>query len=491
MRNIRLKPLYLPNDDILVQPPSFLYESEAFTKDSSSKIYLTNLEDLKSILRGRRLKSLTAHKRTIENDEQESVLKLSEFKAPQRVGRSPLSRKYTFRRSYTNLAPDGKPLQVSPVKIDENPNFILALQTLVSKEKGKSKDVDQEMTRFTETNKDFEASLISRMKKLVKDVEETSDFMTNYKLKIKAAQAERQKEAKVYEDKMNEIMSKETNLTLSMHSFKGKKKHPDVSEERQYFIVKEALRAANRELHAHHIEIIEKSTLELENMNLLLNQYQSHKKACQKELKDLQDSLINFYCMNLKEGMDLREDGIRWTIKSLWKMKQPVPVSTFPRYLDDESSHFLLFMAEKDLETTFLQSRLDQLREEIKKDHMDSGFTKSPKELFDIVQGRLRDIKQKTRALSLNTSEIVQLTQERDDEGSIYRYDEIKQLKNKLKADKDSVATLSVEEVKRVVANYNPETTKNVGIAHVIRCLVGDKFKDFRKLARMKTSKKE
>ena len=491
MRNIRLKPLYLPNDDILVQPPSFLHDTEGFTKDPSSKIYLTNLEDLKTILRGRRLKSLTAQKRTTENDEQESVLKLSEFKVPHRVGRSPLSRKYTFRRSHTNLGSENKSSQVSPVKLHENPDFVLALQTLVSKEKGKSKDVEQEMNKFTETNKGFEANLLSRMKKLAEDVESTSDFITSCKVKIKVAQAERLKEAKVYDEKMNEIMSKETSLTLSMHSFKGKKKHPDVSEERNYLILKDALRTQKRELHAHHIEIIEKSTFELENMNLLLNQYQNNKKNGQKELKDLQESLINFYCMNLKEGMDLREDGIRWTIKSLWKMKQAVPVSAFPRYLDDESSHFLLFMAEKELETIFLQNRLDQLREDIKKDHKDSGFTKSPRELFDIVQRRLRDIKKKSKALSLNTSEIVQLTKEKDDGSSLYRYDEINNLKNKLRADKDMVATLSVEEVNRVVGGYNPETTKNVGITHIIRCLVGDKFKDFRKLARMKTSKKD
>jgi hypothetical protein len=466
-------------------------ESEGFTKESSSKIYLTNLEDLKSILRGRRLKSLTAHKRTTENDEMESVLKLSEFKVPHRVGRSPLSRKYTFRRSYTNLNHDVKSNQPSPVKLDENPNFVIALQSLVSKEKGKSKDTEQEMIRFTESNKDYEAGLLSRMKKMSQDIEETSEFLTNYKLKIKLAQSERQREAKLYEEKMTEIMSNETNLTLSMHSFKGKKKHPDVSEERQYFIVKEALRTAKRELHAHHIEIIEKSTHELENMNLLLISYQTHKKNCQKELKDLQDSLINFYCMNLKEGMDLREDGIRWTIKSLWKMKQAVPVSAFPRYLDDESSHFLLFMAEKDLESTFLQKRLDQLREEIKKDHMNSGFTKSPKELFDIVQGRLRDIKRRTKALSLDSSEIIQFGKTDENENSVYRYDEIKHLKNQLKNDKESVASLMMEEVKRVVGNYNPETTKNVGITHIIRCLVGDKYKDFRKLARMKTSKKD
>ena len=483
MRNIRLKPLYLPNDDILVQPPGFLHQPEAVPKDSSSKIYLSNLDDLKTMLRGRRLKSLTNNKRKLESDEQESVLKLSEFKVPQKA-RSPLSRKYTFRRSYSNLNQDST--KNSPVKVEENQSFMLALQTIVSKEKGKNKEVEFDIQKFTESNKVYEAGLITRMKKLTRDIEEVSEYIINLKSKIKVSQAERDKEAKFYEEKMTEMMSKETNLTLSLHSVKGKKKHPDVNEERDYFIIKDALRKSKRELHAAHIEAIEKAGAEIENMNGILNQYQVHKKNCQKEFKDLQESLINFYCMNLREGMDIRDDGIRWTIKSLWKMKQPVPVSAFPRYLDDESSHFLLFTAEKDLEKDFLQKRLTELREEIKKDHMGSSLTKSPRELYGIVQERLKDIKKKSRAISLNSSAIVDTCLEEEGDFTIYRYDEIKSLKERLKNDEKIVSSMTMDEIKRVVGNYNAETAKNLGITHIIRALVGDKSKDFRRLARQK-----
>lgn len=482
MRNIRLKPLYLPNDDILVQPPSFLHDSEAVTKDSSTKIYLSNLEDLKSMLRGRRLKSLTNNKRKLANDEQESVLKLSDFKVPNKA-RSPLSRKYTFRRSYSNLNQDSA--KNSPVKIEENQSFMLALQTIVSKEKGRSKETEIDMQRFTESNKDYELGIITRMKKLTQDIEDSNESLTSLKSKIKSAQAERDKEAKLYEDKMTEIMNKETSLTLSLHSVKGKKKHHDVNEERDYFIVKEALRKSKRELHAAHIEAIEKAGLELENMNAILNQYQAHKRNSQKEFKDLQETLINFYCMNLKEGMDLRDDGIRWTIKSLWKMKQAVPVSAFPRYLDDESGHFLLFVAEKDLEKEFFQRRLSELREEIKKDHMGSSLAKSPRELFGLVQERLKEIKKKSRAISLNSSMVVE-SYLKDEELGTCRYDEIKSLKEKLKNDEKIVSNLTMEEIKRVVNIYNPETTKNVGITHIIKALAGEKSKDFRRLARQK-----
>ena len=63
MKNIKLKPLYLPNDDILVQPPPFLFQTENPLKDNTSKMLLSNLDEFKTILRGRRLKSLTIKKK--------------------------------------------------------------------------------------------------------------------------------------------------------------------------------------------------------------------------------------------------------------------------------------------------------------------------------------------------------------------------------------------------------------------------------------------
>jgi len=279
---------------------------------------------------------------------------------------------------------------------------------------------------------------------------------------------------------------KEASHTLLLHSSKGKKKHNlDVSEEREYFLVKETLRKAKRDLHQTHIELMEKSTGQLQNMQLMLEQKQAYKRACLKELKDLQEMLINFYCTNLREGMDLRDDGIRWTIKSLWNMNQSVPVSAFPKFLDDDSSHFLLMLSEKELETTYFLNKLTEMREEIKKDRMNASFCKSPNELFTIVKGRLHDIKQKSRALSASCEFMLQTTSE----FSTARYDEIKGTKSKLKETEKFIAKATLEEVKRVIAGYAPESFKNVGISHVIRTLVGEKFKDFRRFARLKTSK--
>lgn len=487
MKNIRLKPLYIPNDDILVQPPGFLCSSDNIVKEPGSKVYLNNLEDLKTILRGRRLKSVQARKKNLRETDQESVLKLSEFKPPQHFARSPLSKRYTFKKSLSNSSHEQKSAKPSPVKIEQTPKFILTLQSIASKERGKVKESESGIAKFTETNKEYEKSLNYRMKQLNLEVESINDFISSYKVKIKDAQNTRQLEIKNFDDKMNEIQSKETSHAL-LHTSKGKKKQTlDVSEEREYFLIKDTLRKAKRDLHQAHIDSMEVVTGKLQNMQLILEQKQAQKRAYLKEIKDLQETLINFYCTNLREGMDLRDDGIRWTIKSLWTMNQPVPVSALPKFLDDDSSHFLLMLSEKELETVYLENKLTQMREEIKKDRMSSSFCKSPNELYTIVRGRLHDIKQKSRALSVD----LDIMYETNSNFNTARYDEIKDIKKRLKDTEKWIATTTLEEVKRVIAGYSPDNFKNIGISHLIKTLAGEKFKDFRRFANLKTIKKD
>lgn len=491
MRNIRLKPLYLPNDDILVQPPSFLFPIDPGMKEGS-KIILNNLDDLKTILRGRRLKSLTARNKNLLTEEQDGVVKLSEFKPPVRAIRSPLSKRYTFRRTLSNITEGTGVLVPSPKKVEEKPSFLQLILTIGNKEKGKSKEVEAEMLKFTESNKLYEKVLNGKISGMASEIDLVAELVSKYKTEIKDMTTKKKKAEKDYEENMNDITTRETNHMLSMHSVKGKKKiNLDVSEEREYFIIKESLRKSKRELHASHIENMEKMNLGLEHYQYLLEQQQQHKRVCQKEFKDLTESLINFYCRNLKEGLDIREEGIRWTIKSLWNIRQPVPISTFPRYLDDESAHFLLTMAEKDLEISTLQKRLSEMREEIKKDRMNTSFSKSPLELLNIVKFRLQEIKQKTRAISLNSSEIQDTLSSTMIDTSFSRYDEIKTIKNKLRSEEKYRTDLTLEEVKRVVAGYQTENNHGIGLIHIIKTLVGDKYREFRKLAHTKTLKKE
>ena len=493
MKNIRLKPLYLPNDDILVQPPSFLFPIEQSTKEGS-KIILNNLDDLKTILRGRQLKSLTARKKHLLTEEQDGVAKLSDFKVPVRTVKSPLARRYTFRRTLSNVSDGGsKNLLIhSPKKTEEKPSFIITIQTIVTKEKTNSKETEAEMQKFTENNKIYEKILKTKIEGMEQEIESVAELISKYKSELEDVFNSKRKAEKTYEDTINEITIKEKNHMLSMHSVKGKKKHTlDVSEEREYFIIKESLRKTKRDLHAGHTEKMERTQAILEHYQHTLEEQQRHKRACQKELKDLTESLISFYCSNLKEGMDLREEGIRWTIKALWNIRQPVPISTFPRYLDDESAHFLLSMAEKDMEIASLQSRLSEMREEIKKDHQNSSFSKSPLELFNIVKGRIKEIKQKAKAMSIDSSEVQENLKSTCVDNSFSRYDEIKSIKTRLRCEEKERDDLTLEEVKRVVAGYQSDNAHGVVLAHIIKTLVGDKHREFRKFAHRKSLQKD
>ena len=46
-------------------------------------------------------------------------------------------------------------------------------------------------------------------------------------------------------------------------------------------------------------------------------------------------------------------------------MAQPVPFSSFPKFLDEESDHFLLTMAKIDMEIDELSQKLKKHREKI------------------------------------------------------------------------------------------------------------------------------
>ena len=167
-------------------------------------------------------------------------------------------------------------------------------------------------------------------------------------------------------------------------------------------------------------------------------------------------------------------------------MKQPVPISTFPKVLDDESSHFLLVMSEKDLEIDFLQKRLHELREEIKQDSQ-TNISKSPLELFNIVKDRIKEIKKNSKVISLNTSGMQESLNTSIIDHSCNRYDEIKTTKSRLKIKEKEKANLTLEEIKRVVGLYQSENENGIGLFHIIKTLVGDKHREFRKIAHTKT----
>ncbi|OMJ69994.1 hypothetical protein SteCoe_32147 [Stentor coeruleus] len=84
----------------------------------------------------------------------------------------------------------------------------------------------------------------------------------------------------------------------------------------------------------------------------------SLKRELKKEQTLLKSTLVSIYMKILKQGLDIREEGLRWVIKCLWQLEEPIPLSAFPAFCDEESSQFLLSMAQYDIELADYHSRL-------------------------------------------------------------------------------------------------------------------------------------
>ena len=77
MKAIKLKPLFFPQDDILVKPPELFINQEKYMEKLKNKTVST-MDQLKTILRGRQLKKQDQKKKPQLEQDRETVQKLSE-----------------------------------------------------------------------------------------------------------------------------------------------------------------------------------------------------------------------------------------------------------------------------------------------------------------------------------------------------------------------------------------------------------------------------
>lgn len=489
MKTVKLKPLYLKNTDILIQPPDFLTESFDNALKNNSPIPMSSIENLTSLLRGRSFKPVNTVGSRFLSEEKESVEKLSFFKErARRHTRSPLTKRYTFRRTLSNLANiDGSTIAQATKRIEEakeTPTFESLLRSLTSTDRARRKTIEQEMQKYTESNKAYESNLAIKMQHLELNQDINTRQITKVKLEVENCKNQMMQLEKEYKDSMNSITLQNTEQALSAFKVNGKKKtNMEVKEDREYFTLKQRIRTLKSDIHTKFIENLEKSQGTLERYKFQLESLQENKKIMVKEKKEMQEILISFYCKTLKDGMDLREDGIKWCIKATWKLSQPIPFRSFPKFLDDESAQYLLRTSQLELEIENLKEKLNKYREQIKRDSSQNRLAKTQKELFNVIRSRLKQITQKSQFLNSNAIVTEDTLSTSYFDASYDKYTDINSLKVQIREKEKLKNILTDQEVKRVVQNYKPEADNNIGIMHIIRALVGDKVRVYRAMA--------
>jgi hypothetical protein len=71
-------------------------------------------------------------------------------------------------------------------------------------------------------------------------------------------------------------------------------------------------------------------------------------------------ALVTHYSDLLKEGTDVRSEGLEWLVKALWNAKVQVNAGHFPRFLDAQAVAGILELARLSVEVVDVQRRLDQ-----------------------------------------------------------------------------------------------------------------------------------
>ena len=482
MKNFKLKPLYLKANEILIQPPVQTTKVSDYSILVNSSMTVSSIDNLTGILRGRsfRLKRL---KPALEEDEKETVEKLSQFRGKnRRLTRSPLSKRFTFKRTLSNLNLDNlNSASQSPKKLNEEPPQLeLLIRTISSRENVKNKAIEYEFMKYTESNKKFEENLIGQRKNLEglvkitnKQISELKQEQDDISKSLKAIQQD-------YQEKMNTISFQNTEGLLSLYKVNGRKKpNMEVKEEHEYLSLKNKLRKSQNEVHSVFIENKERLAERLDSNKSTLDSLQSNKSKLIKDIKEVQETLHTFYCRTLKDGMDVRDDGLRWCIKAIWKTSNPVPVSAFPKYLDESSITFLLKVAQLDLEIKSLTSELNQLKNQVSRD-THTSFEKSNDDAIKNVRIRLKMLSQTSKAIK-EKIHILDEEGDREDVEKRMQVHDACRVRDSLKEKQKNINDLSEFEIRRVVENYNAGDS-TVGILHVVKSLVGNKSRDFRNL---------
>ena len=169
-------------------------------------------------------------------------------------------------------------------------------------------------------------------------------------------------------------------------------------------------------------------------------------------------------------------------------MNESIPVSAFPKYMDDQSAHFLLIVAEKDLELEKCEARLSDLRKDIRS-RRSSTEVNSSTELVNTVRKRLKDLSQSSIGIPCGKDNNAQNTNEFDstlERKSSTNYNEISELRSKITQIHEFVKETTTQEIKRVTDLYqiNAGVAGEVGLFHVIRSLVGDRVREFNRYTR-------
>ena len=224
-------------------------------------------------------------------------------------------------------------------------------------------------------------------------------------------------------------------------------------------------------------------------------------KATKATLTEKIQTLSDHYHHILFEGIDTRQEGLVWVIKSIWNLGENVKLSYFPSFLDPVSIDYLFTVAHKNVEISALKCLIEQKKLKIQTDFIDlekrimggvslfrtslenvsrKGTVKKPA----YNQSQLTNVHHEEVKEGVTLKEMNTLLSKKDPLENIFdmpAISEIERIAAKKEGLKRDLVILKREEMKRLFKEYienNYEMKHGVAIDTVVSALVGESNKD-------------
>lgn len=183
-------------------------------------------------------------------------------------------------------------------------------QGIVAQERLKKKMLESQIYKITEENQEIEKKIQQNIQKIKTEIDRLKTEIQKSFEKLEKLKKE------VFEysnehDKQMKSLKQQTTVELLFKDLGKQKKNLTVGEESQYLINKERIRLIKQELLKTNQEKMETYKFEVLSTETFLETLQFQRQKLKKEFKIQKEQISILYFKILKDGKDLRTEGLK------------------------------------------------------------------------------------------------------------------------------------------------------------------------------------
>lgn len=216
--------------------------------------------------------------------------------------------------------------------------------------------------QLRQTRKEAEESFKERCRYLrlyEEDLRRSKEAINSDIQEIKEKRMKLREELLIVKKKLVKFHEELENLreSLSQHE-SGSKARKNQEELTAWMVKKSQLREQIKAKELEKVNIAQEVRNEVEVRNKTLEKLDLNIKELKEKNLYIKNTLAKHYLGLLKDGKDTRSQGLQWIVLALWNLGETVTIDHFPSFLDTDSIHFILFLAQKTLEIEEILNRL-------------------------------------------------------------------------------------------------------------------------------------